>query len=105
MDTIAAFIILTCLLIARKIKYEGLVITKKGNCIAYTVIICILGLFLTLLCMGIFSSYWWARVIIMHIGYVLISFVTYKIFITHTEKKDNASSEDKYKSNYSVALD
>lgn len=97
MDTITAFIIFTWLIIARKMKSEGMTIEKKGICIALTFLTCIIGLFLILLCMALVSSFWLARVIVMHLGYALVSFIVYKIFISHMVTKENAVSEDKYK--------
>lgn len=97
MDTIVALIALTCLLIMRKFKAEGLAVGRKGLCIALTVLTCVLGLLLTLICMAFFNDTFVVRMIIVHIGLYLISFVTYKIFISHAVKKQDAVIEDRFK--------
>lgn len=97
MDTIAALIALTCLLVMRKFKAEGLIVDRKGICIALTILTCILGLLLTLICMAFFNDSFVVRMIIIHIGFYLIAFVTYKIFISHAVKKQDATIEDKFR--------
>ena len=83
MDTIAVLIALTCLFVMRKLKAEGLTVDRKGLCIALTVLTCILGLLLTLICMAFFNDSFVIRTISMHIGLYIISFVTYKIFTSN----------------------
>lgn len=97
MDTMAVLIALTCLFVMRKLKAEGLTVDRKGLCIALTVLTCILGLLLTLICMAFFNDSFVIRTISMHIGLYIISFVTYKIFTSHTVKKQDAIIEDKFK--------